>query len=82
MATHAETEARIVPEKELVIVGPHLWPPRYAGETPAIELPSKGSELGCLEVLGEHLSRKLFLLVNDERTAMGQPRNGIRVLFV
>jgi hypothetical protein len=48
----------------------HFRPTRDTGKPPSIEFSGKASKLGGLEVLGEHITGELFLLVNDKRPSM------------
>jgi hypothetical protein len=81
MAAHAKGQAGIITKEEFVVVGSHFRATGDSSKAPAVELASKRSKLGSLEVLWKHCSSKLLLLVDDEGSPVRQPGDGIRVFL-
>ena len=65
-----------------MVIRSHFRTSSDAGKAPSVQLASERGELGRLEVFGQNITGKLFLLVNKERTAMWEPRNCIGIFLV
>ena len=81
-ATHSQTQFWIVSQEQFVKIGSHFRATSDSCEAPTVQFAGETRELGSLEILDQDLGGKLFLLVNDERSSMGQPRNRIGILIV
>lgn len=81
-ATHPQAQFWVVSQKHLVKVRPHFGSSGDSCESPAIQLAGKTREFGGLEILDQDLGRKLLLLVNNERSAMRQPRYCIGIIII
>ena len=71
--THSQAQFWIVSQEQLVKIGSHFGPTGDSCKPPSVQFASKTRKFCSLEILDQDLGGKLFLLVNDEGSSMGQP---------
>lgn len=81
-AAHSQTQFWVVSQEQLVKIGSHFGTTSDSCEPPSVQFAGETREFRSFEILDQDLRGKLFLLVNNKGSSMGQPRYRVGILVV